>query len=176
MSIQLAQKPDTTPIIQLLKCCGEDLRNKQIYQWNAHYPSLEVIEKDIALQQLFILKNNDKIIGTIVLSPVMDREYKDINWKDLNQKALYIHRLAIHPSAQQKGHAQHMMDFAETFACENKYQSIRLDTFSKNKRNLQFYTQRGFEKVGNIFFPLQSDAPFYCYEKNTKTTNPAIGA
>ncbi|PCI35454.1 MAG: GNAT family N-acetyltransferase [Flavobacteriaceae bacterium] len=168
MSIQLAQKPDTSAIIQLLKRCALDLQKQHIYQWNENYPSLEIIETDILLQQLFVLKNNEKIIGTIVLSPLIDEEYKAINWKDQNQKALYIHRLAIDPSAQKKGHAQRLMDFAENFAFENKYHSIRLDTFSKNERNQQFYLKRGYQKVGSIFLTSQSDAPFYCYEKHVK--------
>jgi ribosomal protein S18 acetylase RimI-like enzyme len=56
------------------------------------------------------------------------------------------------------------MDFAEQFAIDNKYTSIRLDTFSKNSRNKNFYEIRGFKRLGEIHFPKQSEFPFYCYE------------
>jgi ribosomal protein S18 acetylase RimI-like enzyme len=62
------------------------------------------------------------------------------------------------------GYAQEMMSFAESFARKNNYDSIRLDTFSKNVRNQYFYQQREYKKLGNIFFPNQSEYPFYCYE------------
>jgi len=48
---------------------------------------------------------------------------------------------------------------------KNNYVSIRLDTFSKNPRNIKFYEIRGYIKLGNIFLPDQSEDPFYCYEK-----------
>ena len=62
------------------------------------------------------------------------------------------------------GYAQEMMSFAEDFGRKNNYDSIRLDTFSKNVRNQHFYQQRDYKKLGNIFFPNQSEYPFYCYE------------
>ena len=100
----------------------------------------------------------------MVLTPVMDQEYEPINWITENHNSLYIHRLAIHPKKQGKGYAQKMMDFAENFATRNNYNSIRLDTFSKNVRNQKFYEIRGFKRLGDIYFPKQSEFPFYCYE------------
>ena len=42
--------------------------------------------------------------------------------------------------------------------------SVRLDTFSKNLKNQKFYERRGYVKLESIYYPLQSDSPFYCYE------------
>ena len=56
------------------------------------------------------------------------------------------------------------MKFAEHYAQENNVLSIRLDTFSQNKRNQKFYELRGYKKLGDIFFPKQSKHPFHCYE------------
>ena len=81
-----------------------------------------------------------------------------------NTKNYYIHRLAVHPKHQGKGFAQRLMDFGENFARENNGLSVRLDTFSQNKRNQKFYEQRGYAKLGDIFFPNQSEHPFHCYE------------
>jgi ribosomal protein S18 acetylase RimI-like enzyme len=94
----------------------------------------------------------------------MDEEYHSINWLTKNNNNLYIHRVAIHPEHQGKGYAQQLMGFAENFAIENNYTSIRLDTFSQNTRNQKFYELRGYKRLGNIYFPKQSEHPFYCYE------------
>ncbi len=56
------------------------------------------------------------------------------------------------------------MDFAEQFAIEHNYSSIRLDTFSQNKRNQKFYELRNYKRLDDIYFPKQSEFPFHCYE------------
>ena len=68
------------------------------------------------------------------------------------------------PKYQRKGFGKLLMDFAENFAINNGFVSVRLDTFSKNKRNLDFYTKRNYTKLEPIFFPNQSTDPFYCFE------------
>jgi ribosomal protein S18 acetylase RimI-like enzyme len=94
----------------------------------------------------------------------MDYEYIPIEWMTVNENNVYIHRLAVHPSQQGKGFAQEMMDFAEVSAKERNFVSVRLDTFSQNIRNQKFYELRGYKRLGNIYFPKQSEHPFYCYE------------
>jgi len=70
----------------------------------------------------------------------------------------------VNTDNQGQGYAQKLMTFAENYAIENNYASIRLDTFSQNKRNQKFYELRGYKRLGNIYFPKQSEHPFYCYE------------
>jgi ribosomal protein S18 acetylase RimI-like enzyme len=57
-----------------------------------------------------------------------------------------------------------LISFAETYAISNEFNSIRLDTFSKNLRNQKFYELRGYKRLEEIKFPNQSEHPFYCYE------------
>jgi len=56
------------------------------------------------------------------------------------------------------------MNFAEKYARDNNFTSVRLDTFSQNKRNQKFYETRGYQRLGDIYFPKQSKHPFHCYE------------
>ena len=94
----------------------------------------------------------------------MDEEYIPVDWLTTNENNIYIHRLAIHPKHQGKGYAQKMMDFAENHAKKHNFVSVRLDTFSQNKRNQKFYETRGYHRLGDIYFPKQSEHPFHCYE------------
>jgi ribosomal protein S18 acetylase RimI-like enzyme len=59
------------------------------------------------------------------------------------------------------------MDFAENYAIENNYTSIRLDAFSNNPRALRFYENRDYQRRGEVFFPGR-ELPFYCFEKILK--------
>jgi len=162
--IRHAKISEITDIIAISKACAQRMIANGIHQWNEHYPSVQHFEKDIERDELFVLELGNKIIGTIVLSTYMDEEYQDIKWLTPNGNNIYVHRLSIHPEYQGRGYAQELMDFAENFARENKFDSVRLDTFSQNERNQRFYETRGYKKLGNIYFPKQSEHPFHCYE------------
>jgi len=165
MKIEKAHILNLDAIFSITKSCAKHLIEKGIFQWNQYYPSKEVLKKDIELNQLWKLVENNLIIGIIVLTKIEDVEYKSVKWLTENGNNLYIHRLAVHPNYQGKGNAQLLMHFAENYAEEHNFHSIRLDTFSKNLHNQQFYEKRNYIKLASIYFPKQSEHPFYCYEK-----------
>ena len=151
-------------IMSLTRACAQAMIVQKIYQWNEHYPSQDAFINDIARDELHVLKNNEIIIGCVVISTFMDEEYEPIQWLTPTANNYYIHRLAVHPNFQKQGYARKLMDYAEAFAKAKKATSIRLDTFSQNKRNQRFYEARGYQRLGDIYFPKQSEHPFYCYE------------
>jgi len=155
---------DIDRIIEVTKACARFMIDKDIYQWNEHYPNKAAFKNDVLRDELYVIEENKILVGCVVISSIMDNEYIPISWVTESERNIYIHRLAIHPEYQGKGYAQKLMTFTEKFAAENKYTSIRLDTFSQNKRNQKFYEVRGYKRLGNIYFPKQSHHPFYCYE------------
>jgi len=164
MTITKPTKADISELLIVTKACAKAMISNGIYQWDDDYPSYEAFENDIEIGQLWLIKSQETIIGSVVISDIMDEEYKVIEWLTPNTKNVYIHRLAIHPEQQGKGLAQKLMDFAENYAKENGYVSVRLDTFSLNERNNIFYQKRGYRKLGDVYFPNQSEHPFHCYE------------
>lgn len=151
-------------IVALAKDCASYMVEKGIYQWNDAYPSEKAFANDIRRGELYVLERKGAIIGTIVISTLMDTEYQTVSWLTPNYKNIYVHRLAVHPNYQGQGYAQKLMDFAEKHGRENGFDSIRLDTFSRNPRNQRFYETRGYQKLENIYYPNQSEYPFHCYE------------
>jgi ribosomal protein S18 acetylase RimI-like enzyme len=97
-----------------------------------------------------------------------DPHYNKVKWITPDGHNLYIHRLAVHPKNQKQGIARQMMDFAENFGKKKGMESIRLDTFSQNPRNIKFYRKRGYKKLGDVYFSKQSKDPFHCFEKLIK--------
>jgi len=162
--IRPAKISEITDIITISKTCAQHMIDKGIYQWNDCYPSKEHFETDIERDELFVLELGHKVAGTIVISTLMDEEYKHVQWLTPNGNNIYIHRLSIHPENQGRGHAQVLMNFAEDFAKAKNFDSVRLDTFSQNMRNQKFYETRGYTRLGDIYFPKQSEHPFHCYE------------
>ena len=135
-----------------------------IYQWTLDYPSQKAFEHDIERDELYVLRKTGKLLGCVVVSTFMDEEYESVSWLTPNTRNYYIHRLGVHPEHQGRGFAQQLMDFGENSAKEHKALSVRLDTFRQNQRNQKFYEQRGYQKLGDIYFPKQSEHPFHCYE------------
>jgi ribosomal protein S18 acetylase RimI-like enzyme len=162
--IRKATLNDIDNIIDITTACARDMTSRNIFQWNEHYPSRIAFEMDIKRNELYVLDHKNGVIGCVVISVVMDEEYIPIQWLTPNENNVYIHRLAIHPKHQGKGYAKQLMDFAERFSIQNNYVSIRLDTFSQNQRNQKFYELRGYQQLDPVFFPKQSEHPFYCYE------------
>ena len=162
--IRKAEEIDIEPIISMTKACAKTMVAKGIYQWNEHYPNTNAFINDIKRDELYALEIASQVVGCIVISTYMDKEYAPIKWLTKNGTHIYIHRLTIHPEIQGKGYAQNLMAFAEQFAIETNYSSIRLDTFSQNKRNQKFYELRGYKQLDDIYFPKQSEYPFHCYE------------
>lgn len=162
--IRIAEEKDIQNILEITKACAKAMIANNIYQWNNHYPNKLAFQNDINRNELYVLEVEGTVKGTIVISTFMDSEYEPIEWLTLNENNIYIHRLAVHPNYQGKGNAQQLMDFAEQFAIDNNYSSIRLDTFSRNQKNQKFYELRGYKRLGDIHFPKQSKFPFHCYE------------
>lgn len=151
-------------LYQMYVDAKDDLIQQGIYQWTTNYPNSKHIKRDIENNSLYVLKVNNAIVGAICLNEIQDAEYAKIDWKFKQGKVLVIHRLAIKPNQQHKGYAKDLMDFAEKFAINNGYSSIRLDAFTQNKRVLQFYKNRNYKSRGQVYFP-EREHPFYCLEK-----------
>ena len=162
--IRAAKEEEIDTLMAITRACAKAMIAKNIFQWNEHYPSREAFVRDFENNDLYVILSKEVIIGCITLSRDMDAEYLPISWLTDSGNNLYIHRLAVHPNYQGQGHAQQLMDYAEKKAKKHKYNSVRLDTFSQNERNQKFYEQRGYQRLGDIYFPKQSKHPFYCYE------------
>lgn len=162
--IRKAITKDIDKLIEITKACAIYMIDNNIFQWNEFYPNKNAFLNDFERSELYVLELDNTIIGCITISTFMDEEYDAISWLTENKNNIYIHRLAIHPNQQGKGYAQKLMTFSEEFAKKNNFLSVRLDTFSQNQRNQKFYEYRGYKRLGNIYFPKQSEHPFYCYE------------
>ena len=162
--IRVANFSDIESVLHITKSCARHMIDNGIFQWNKHYPDRDSFINDVENMQLYVYIENEQIVACISLCNKIDGVYRSVHWKTINENNLYIHRLAVHPDFQKKGIGKILMDFAEKYAREKKFISVRLDTFSMNKRNLKFYESRGYQRLEGIHFPKQSEFPFYCYE------------
>jgi predicted amidohydrolase/GNAT superfamily N-acetyltransferase len=168
LKIEKGKLSDLDQLFQIYVKGKIDLEKNGIFQWTNNYPTRSIIESDLKKDVLFVLRNDKEIIGAINISEEQEPEYETINWEFDNSKVMVIHRLVIDPKYQGKGYAKKLMDFAEKFANENNYSSIRLDAYSQNKRVIDFYKKRKYYVRGNVNFP-EREYPFHCMEKEIIT-------
>lgn len=162
--IRKAKPSEIVLLMAITRACAIKMNEENIFQWNEVYPNKAAFEKDLARDELYVLIEDDQVIGCITISTFKDVEYEAIDWLTKDGRNYYIHRLAIAPSHQHQGKAKQLMNFAERYAKEQNALSVRLDTFSQNKRNQKFYKARGYHKLGDVYFPRQTEFPFHCYE------------
>ena len=163
-TIRAAKSEDINRITAIAKSCAQHMIDHGILQWNEYYPSKAAFEKDLNRSELFIIEKQALVVGVIVISSLMDEEYKSVKWLTPNKNNRYIHRLCVDPVHQKNGYARALLDFAEDKSKEEGVTSIRLDTFSQNPRNLKFYKNRNYIQLEEIYFHRQSEYPFYCFE------------
>lgn len=153
-----------TDLPQILKALEEVKQNmftQGIDQWDKHYPNADTIITDIQKEQAYIYTENEQILAYMVLNEEYDVEYNDLRWTSPSP-FIIIHRLFVSPTAQGKGISSKMILFAEQYAKNNNYASIRFDAYSLNTTANAVYTKKGYQLVGTVQF---RKGVFNCYEK-----------
>ena len=103
-----------------------------------------LIEKEIAEDRHFIIKEENQIACTFVLT------FNDlIIWKEASEDAaVYLHRIATNPKFRGQSYVKRIIEWLKQYAKENKKEYIRLDTHSGNERINKYYTSCGFTYKG----------------------------
>lgn len=167
LNIRLATLNDLNDINLLFRKVVEDLHNiKKINMWNTEYPFCE-FEKDIKNQCMYLIENENKIIGSFTLTQYDDPEYHAINWASNNKKWFYLNRLVILPSEQGKGYAKIAMKFIDEYAVQNNYEVVRLTVHKDNKYAIGLYEKFGFVKIENSYWVI-GDKVFIGFEKEVR--------
>jgi GNAT superfamily N-acetyltransferase len=151
--------------------CRDALRKRGIEQWDDTYPTPETVAQDIAAEQLFVVSTGPQCHAVVTLNSRQEPEYGTLPWRTA-EPALVIHRLCVDPAIQRRGLGRQLMDFAERYATDKKYASIRLDAYSGNADALAFYRQRGYRDVGQVRFP-RRPLTFCCFELAVHASRPA---
>ncbi len=133
------------------------------------YPIKDTAEKAINNKELYIIKENGSIIGSVILNHVQSVSYKNIDWKNnfSNNEILVIHTLCISPSVFGKGIATKLINFTEELAKNKNCKAIRFDTHTNNSPAIKLYSKLGYEIIGEISLEIDFVTPnqFKCFQK-----------
>ncbi|MHC4131926.1 MAG: GNAT family N-acetyltransferase [Planctomycetota bacterium] len=164
MDIIKAKEEDISGVMYLLNKCIKDMQSNGIDQWDESYPTKDMIAEDIQNQYMYAIKDSKDFVAIVTLNSKGAPEYDTVRWLTEDGKSLFIHRLAILPNWYRKKIATKLMEFAEGYALENNYVSIRLDVYSQNFKGVGLYESCGYQRTGQVHFR-NKKPPFFCYEK-----------
>ena len=143
-----ADKTQTEEVFSVFSAAIQNMELQGIHQWDEIYPDKPTIADDIARNQMYIGKIDNRIAVCFVLSEEYDEEYKNGCWQHPDSRFCVIHRLCVNPEFQNKGIASETMKYIENLCKSEGYDSIRLDCFTENPYSRRLYDKTGYSVVG----------------------------
>ncbi len=116
------------------------------------YPTRKIAEAGINEQTLYVARQEERIIGSIILNHQPEPTYHTVSWSiesDYN-KIFVIHTLAVHPDFLKTGTGKKLISFACELGKELNIQAIRLDTYENNIPAIKLYEKFGFKYIDTV--------------------------
>lgn len=116
------------------------------------YPIEEDAKVAIAEGTLYVLRLNQKIVGSIILRHKPETVYEKVDWKiDLDYADIFVvYTLVVHPDYLKQGIGKKLIEFVIEESYNNNIKAIRLDVYEKNIPAIQLYQQYGFEYIDKV--------------------------
>lgn len=161
MNIIKAQSADLIEVFHLLKGCVKEMNSRG---WISSNWDFDLVRKDVENGLLFLFKTDYHSLGMISFATKISDEYNDVSWENSSDKALLISRIFVHATWRKHGITDKLMAFAEEYAKERGYTSLRLDVYSENEDAITFFNRLQYHQSGQIHKKIQK-VPFFCFEK-----------
>lgn len=116
------------------------------------YPIRETAVNGIQDNNLFVLKMNGEIAGSIILNHEPESAYSQVTWRiEADYKdIIVIHTLVVHPKYMKSGVGKKLMDFAKKYSLKQEIKAIRLDVSIHNAPAISLYEKCRYKYVGTV--------------------------
>ena len=161
-----AKAQDVPQIMDIIRETVAEMQSYNNPQWDEHYPAASDFLADIKECWLYVLEENQEIIGFVCLNNVSGKSYPKITWQDTSTP-LVMRRMGVKPSCRRRGVAQQLLQHIEDIAKSSGISVIKMDTFCRNDKMNAFVKKNGFIHRGTVCI-WDIEEPFYFYEKNLK--------
>lgn len=152
MVIQQAELKDLDGIMVVINQSKQRMKAASIDQWQGAYPGSQDIQKDIELNQGYVLFDENEIVGYMAI------EF-EVNARE---QFSTVHRVALRDDYVNKGYSSLLQKEFEQIALANGFNSIRIDTHPANQPMRAFIKKSGYFPIGTL---LVADGLRLAYEK-----------
>jgi GNAT superfamily N-acetyltransferase len=133
-------------------------------QWDDSYPNAAVFERDLELEQMWVVQIDSEIAGVAAITTDQEPEYVKVGW-DISEPAIVVHRVAVDPAFRGKGIAAALMLQAESVARSRGIGVLRVDTNTQNAAMQRLFPKLGYTLSGETELGFRVGLRFLCYEK-----------
>lgn len=168
MEFSLAKKSDVEEIMNIITIAQAHFKSEGIDQWQNNYPNHQVIKKDIENNSSYVIKDEEKVLGTVMISFDGESNYDKIHkgqWLSHGDYAV-IHRIAVDFNHRGTGLASEFMEKIEKMCIAKNTSSIKVDTHRENLPMQKLLLKNNYKECGIIY--LKDGNERLAYEKLLK--------
>lgn len=116
------------------------------------YPVRQNAIDGVKNKNLYVVKNNGRIVGSIILNHEPEDAYHNVKWgAEYDYSEVFvIHTFVVHPKFMKYGIGRALMDFADKQSIKSKVKSIRLDVYEGNMPAIKLYEKCGFKYIDTV--------------------------
>lgn len=116
------------------------------------YPTEATAGAALARDDLFVLEDNERIIGAAIINQNQCDGYETASWQfpAPDSEIMVLHTLVIAPDAARRGYGKAFVSFYEEYAREYGCRCLRMDTNARNSRARPMYARLGYKEIGVI--------------------------
>lgn len=116
------------------------------------YPVKDTAIEGITEGNLFVLRIDGKIAGSIILNHKPENAYRDVKWSFETDYSdvVVIHTLVVHPHFLKMGVGDKLMSFAAEHSRNMGMKAIRLDVSIDNTPAIALYEKHDYTYVGTV--------------------------
>jgi ribosomal protein S18 acetylase RimI-like enzyme len=141
----------------------------QYGRWkNGLYPTEKDIERYIEKGAMYVLAEDDAIIGAMAVTMNQGDDYHSIHWALplADDEVSVIHVLAVRPEDQGRGFGERLIEEAVLIARNAGKKALRLDALAGNTPAHHLYAKKGFAYRGkqNLYVENTGWTDFFFFE------------
>ena len=116
------------------------------------YPTRDTVVAAIERDDLFVMEEEEKIVGVGIVNQQQNDVYRETHWKypAPDNEVMVLHTLAVSPKMARKGYGSKFIKFYEVYAKENGCDFLRMDTNERNTNARALYKKLGYDEVEMI--------------------------
>jgi mannose-6-phosphate isomerase len=173
VSYSLVTEAQLGEVFALYQSAVENMHARGLYQWEwGEYPSEEILREDVRLRRLYRLDTDEGLTAVFAVCVGQDREYEDVPWQ-FGVNPVCLHRIAVRPDRQGKGHARAILDFVKEEGRRLGCDCLRLDTCVDNEKALRLFASATVREAGTFRIAYRPHE-FHCFEAPLTEESPLL--
>ena len=151
MEFRLGKAEDLPQIEQIIADAVELMRESGLDQWQKGYPNIDIIRDDQQKHVNYVLAEEGKVLGVVMVQTWGEVSYNQIDGAWLNDEPYgSLHRVCVAKDQKGKGIAGHLFAEGIKILRAKGFKNVRIDTHKDNVRMRHALEKAGFSYCGTI--------------------------